>query len=115
MSNPLVIEVKIENKIAIAIYDRWGAFDNGSIMTRAAEYAKLVKGCDVETTVSRCFATAEAGCAVTDADDIEAYEEIGDVIVEIDVTNDEVIVYDIVEIKASIDNFVEYAERWERD
>lgn len=112
MANPLVVEVKIEGEIVAATYDRWGAFDNVSVLTRSAEYAKLVKGCDVQTAIERCKATADAGCVVTDADDIEAYEEWADVIVEIDVTNDEVIVYDLVEIKASIDNFVEYAERF---
>ena len=112
MANPLIVEIKYNDEIVLAVYDRWGAFDNTSVMCLASEYAELVKGCDAQTIEERCYEKAYKGCIATESDDIEAYEEVGDVIVEIDVTSDKVIVYDIVEITASISNFIEYAERF---
>lgn len=120
MANPLVVEVKIKNETIALVYDRWGAFDNYSVITRAAKYAKVVKdAADVEaaiksmTYVSRCEIDAYVEICEPK---FEMIRELADVLVEIDVTNNEVIVYDLVEIKAnSIDNFVEYAERWESD
>lgn len=115
MANPLVVEIRRADKIVCSTFDKWGAFDPMSILTRTKRIAETVKDLKTDTEIVAELSKIDS-ISTVDIDEfgIEWNVEQADVVVEIDIENDVVRIYDIVEITASINNFIEYVNLWER-
>lgn len=115
MSNPLVVEIRRADHVVCSTYDRWGAFDPMSILTRTKRIAEVVKDLESDADIIAELSKIDSIDSVDISEGgIEWNAEHSDVAVEIDLEGDVVRVYDIAEITASIGNFIEYADRWER-